>query len=188
MTAFCKFLPPGDKKSARAAARERDAPLPSFLSADLRQAGGGEGWAITSSPLSFHLQVLGLGKSRDKFFWASSAKPWPDLTSRGEITELKILLKSNMIHCPEKKWRDKSEVACSVGINIQWPVYLATVEGYSWNIEVSRSSYHGLFGVTSPIPILLPLSTLLPCLPVLHYFSPNDVRKLWRTANPSNSL
>lgn len=27
--------------------------------------------------------------------------PWPDLTSRGEITELKFLLKSNVIHCPE---------------------------------------------------------------------------------------
>lgn len=111
------------------------------------------------SSLSFHLQILGLGKSRDKFFWASLPTSWPDLTSRDEITELKVLLKSNRIHCP------KISAGMTQKLPAQWEFIYD--DQCTWlqgpdipGIYVSTSSYQDLFSVTSPIPILLPLFTL----------------------------
>lgn len=119
--------------------------------------------------LSFHMQLL-LGKEQRQALLSTIGNTPARFNFQGWGQGIKNFAQIHHDWLPRNKWSNDSEVACSVGIYIQWPVYLATGSGHCWNIEVSRSSYTcWVWFHQFPSSYL---STLLPCLWVLHHPSP----------------
>lgn len=166
------YLP---EKSFKAAARKRDASLPSLHSPHLtgrQEEMKVPGWWVH---LLFHFTCnFRLRKSRDNFFWVSLEAQGPDLTPEWDYRITKQdLLKSRTTHCPEISGGVTQKLAWSVGIYIQWPVCLGPGSGCFWN---------RFLGPTAKARSVWLYKSLSPCLfltrlPVLHLLLPSEIAR-----------